>query len=226
MRSLIKAGLAVLVMSGIARTAVAGPLEDGLAAYSRRDYPTALQLLRPLADQGVPQAQSRLGSMYARGQGVEQDDAEAAKWYRKSADGGDLYGLDHLAGMYLIGGGGLPQDNSASVKLYREAATRGDADAQNMLGTLYENGWALPQDYVKAVWWYRKAADLGDASAKSSLGRMYKNGWGVSQDYVQAYKWYNLGGSADDRDSVATYMSSTQIAKAQQLAREWKPNGP
>ena len=128
--------------------------------------------------------------------------------------------------MYLVGGGGLPQDNSAAVKLYRQAAALGDADAQNMLGTMYENGWALQQDYVKAVWWYRKAAGLSNASTKGALGRMYENGWGVSQDYVQAYKWYILGGSVDNRDSVARNMSPTQIAKAQQLAREWKPSEP
>jgi TPR repeat protein len=47
----------------------AGPLEDGVAAYRRSDFATALRLLRPLADQGDAVAQARLGLMYEGRQG-------------------------------------------------------------------------------------------------------------------------------------------------------------
>ena len=48
----------------------AGPLDDWWAAYQRQDYATALQLVRPLADAGLAQAQFDLGYMYAGGHGV------------------------------------------------------------------------------------------------------------------------------------------------------------
>jgi uncharacterized protein len=57
--------------------AIAGPLEDGQAAYRRGDYATELALLRPLADQGNAVAQTGLGWMYEYGHGVPQDYAEA-----------------------------------------------------------------------------------------------------------------------------------------------------
>jgi TPR repeat protein len=57
-------------------------------AYKRRDYATALRLLRQLADQGDPVAQSNLGMMYEKGNGVPQDYAEAARLYRLAADQG------------------------------------------------------------------------------------------------------------------------------------------
>ena len=66
----------------------AGPLEDATAADERGDYATALQLLRPLAAQGSAQAQYKLGLMYQAGEGVSQNYAEAAKWFRKAADQG------------------------------------------------------------------------------------------------------------------------------------------
>jgi len=50
----------------------AGPLEDGLAAYHKGEYATALSPLRPLADQGLADVQNTLGVMYANGQGVPQ----------------------------------------------------------------------------------------------------------------------------------------------------------
>jgi hypothetical protein len=45
----------------IAGAAVAGPFEDGGAAYARGDYATAMRLWRPLADQGDALAPQRRG---------------------------------------------------------------------------------------------------------------------------------------------------------------------
>ncbi len=47
--------------------------EEGLEAYRRGDYETALKEFRPLAEQGFASSQFNLGLMYARGQGVAQD---------------------------------------------------------------------------------------------------------------------------------------------------------
>ena len=60
--------------------------QDGEDAYSRRDYATALKKSHPLADQGHAGAQYRLGVMYTFGQGVEQDDVEAGKWFQKAME--------------------------------------------------------------------------------------------------------------------------------------------
>ena len=38
------------------------------------------------AEQGDASAQSNLGLMYARGDGVPENDAEAVRWYRLAAD--------------------------------------------------------------------------------------------------------------------------------------------
>ena len=62
--------------------------DDGVAAYNRGDFATALQEWRPLAEQGHALAQQYLGNMYATGRGVPENDAEAVKWYRKAAEQG------------------------------------------------------------------------------------------------------------------------------------------
>ena len=43
------------------------------------------------APAGLDAAQYRLGLMYAKGRGVEQDHAEAVKWYREAADKGHAF---------------------------------------------------------------------------------------------------------------------------------------
>jgi len=60
--------------------------EAGKQAFAKGDYAAALQEWRPLAEQGLPFAAYNVALLYAKGQGVKQDPAEAAKWYRVAAD--------------------------------------------------------------------------------------------------------------------------------------------
>ncbi|MDO9059575.1 MAG: hypothetical protein Q7U92_11240 [Bradyrhizobium sp.] len=69
--------------------ATAGPWEDGMAAYNRGDYVPAIRLFRPLAEQGNPKAQSVLGKMYRKGQGVARNPAQAFMWFSLAARRGD-----------------------------------------------------------------------------------------------------------------------------------------
>ena len=61
-------------------------------AYERGDYATVIELVRPLAEQGYAEAQSMLGFMHYHGEGVPQDYAEAALWYRRAAEQGTIAG--------------------------------------------------------------------------------------------------------------------------------------
>jgi TPR repeat protein len=69
--------------------AVAGPWEDGMAAYNRGDYVPAVRLFRPLAEQGNAKAQNVLGVMYRRGQGVARNSVRAFVWFSRAAARGD-----------------------------------------------------------------------------------------------------------------------------------------
>src|SRR5258707_10101048 len=85
MKNIVRAGITAVVLSlGLVAPSGAGPFEDGLAACGLGDYATAIQLWRPLADQGNVLAQHNLGFMYQNGRGVPQDDA-AASWAQKKA---------------------------------------------------------------------------------------------------------------------------------------------
>ena len=83
-------------------TVLAG-LEEGLAAYQRGDFATAMREWRPLAEVGDANAQFNLGAMYANGEGVSKDDAEAVKWYRLAAAQGHAKAQYILGVMYVTG---------------------------------------------------------------------------------------------------------------------------
>ena len=165
--------------------------------------------------------------MYANGQGVPQDDAEAVKWFRLAAEQGNASAQFNLALMYDKGQG-VPQDYAEAVKWYRLAAEQGYALAQLNLGVRYDKGQGVPQDDAEAVKWYRLAAEQGYALAQLNLGVIYAKDQGVPQDYVQAHKWFNLSAAAGNsqatknRDTVARWMTPSQIAEAQSLAKSGK----
>jgi TPR repeat protein len=62
----------------MAGSILADPLEDSTKAYRRGDYKTAYQLVKPLAEKGDVAAQSNLGLMYSKGQGVPLEAEDGA----------------------------------------------------------------------------------------------------------------------------------------------------
>jgi TPR repeat protein len=88
-KQMIFGGLIVAAQILGGPAAVAGPWEDGMAAYNRGDYVPAIRLFRPLAEQGNAKAQNVLGVMYRRGQGVARNSVRAFLWLNRAAARGD-----------------------------------------------------------------------------------------------------------------------------------------
>jgi TPR repeat protein len=103
-------------------------------------------------------AQDNLGRMYANGWGVKQSHAEAAKWYRRSADQGHADGKYDL-GYMLENGWGVEQSHAEALEWFGKAADQGNGRAQVNLGLMYENGRGVKQSHADAAKWFRKAAD-------------------------------------------------------------------
>ena len=147
-------------------------LNAGIKAYYNGDYNRSFELLYPLAQEGVPRAQFRIGIMYQFGRSVARNTDLAEKWFTEA----------------------LPD-------LLREAQ-RGIAWAQTDLGTAYEFGISLQQDYERAAYWYKRAANQGYAGAQTNLGVLYAQGDGVPYDRAQAISWFRKAASQGDRVAI------------------------
>jgi hypothetical protein len=184
-----------------------------------------IEQFRQAAEQGEAWAQLALGYRYHKGEGISQDDREAAKWFRLAAERGLPEAQNALGSLYITGKG-VPQNYLKATKWYRKAAKQGLAEAQVNLGSAYGSGDGVSQDYQQAVKWYRKAAEQGLAEAQVLLGFKYYFGEGVPRDKVKAHAWMNLATSsgnpdfAKTRDRLATTMTRKQITEAQALATE------
>jgi TPR repeat protein len=179
-------------LSAVYQLTKVGEVERAHGSFGKeapKDFRRSAQLLRKAAEQGDADAQFRLGTMYRKGRGVGQDDAEAVKWYLKAAEQGQAKAQHSLAWMYRRGSG-VPQDYSEAVTWFRRAAEQGYARAQNSLGRMYQKGYGVERDYAEALKWFLRAAEQGNTRAQNNLAWMYRNGWGVVQDDGKAVGWY------------------------------------
>lgn len=80
-----------------------------------------IALRKEAAEAGDADSQFSLGVSYANGEGVRQDDAEAARWYRSAAEQGHADSMVML-GMAYETGTGIAQDNVEAYAWFDVAA--------------------------------------------------------------------------------------------------------
>jgi TPR repeat protein len=113
-RALLVLAATVLTLSSMAPT-YAQSLQQGVAAFNRRDYRLASQVFIPLAERGDAAAQTYLGYMFETGRGVPRNYTEAAMWYRRAAEQGDSL-AQYSLGLLYDSGFGVPRDIVEAAK--------------------------------------------------------------------------------------------------------------
>ncbi len=180
---------AALLIGILSAAPAEASFEDGVRAYLAQDYAAALDVWRPLAEEGHAPAQFGMGLSYENGRGVERDPTQAAVWYHKAAEQGLADAQFNLGNLYL-NASGVPKDPVEAVRWFRRAAEQGMPHAQVNLGYSYETGSGVAKDPVKAVSWYRKAAQQNFPQAQYYLGAAYERGSGLKADLPLAAAWY------------------------------------
>jgi hypothetical protein len=190
-----------------------------------------------------------IATVWAQSKGIDPSLLAKAK-------AGDANAEFQLALRLMNGSGGVQQDTREAMIEFQKAAEKGNAEAQYMLGQIYEDGGMgmavpdsdgsytngrvvnfhpVPNDFGLAAKWYRMAAEQGNALAQNHLGSIYADGRGVPQDYAEAYFWLSLasanGGHSstngvDDRDRAASHLTKTVLLQTQERARRWFEDHP
>ncbi len=202
------------------------PLERARLAVWTRDYPTALELLRPLAEQGNAEAQDELAGMYAGGWGMQQDYAKALEWFRKAAAQKNAVATYNVARIY-DNGWGVPKDPAEALRWYRIAAELGEADAQGRLGYLLAT--APEPKYEEAAKWFRTSIERGHDHGVYWLGRLHEEGWGMPKDLKQALRLYREAAGAGDPDAqgrlAVLYREGRGVERDDAKAKLWAVRG-
>jgi len=178
--------------------------EKAMEFIEFKEYEKAIPILMELAGVGNPGAQYQLGVMFHNGYGVHENYEDAFKWYKLSAEQGQLQAKYALWYMYYHGEG-VVKDNGEAFKwlilsaeggmveaqeildYFLSSAIGGDPNFQFMIGGIYLH---VLNDNEKALTWIQKAADQGLPVAQCDLGGIYFEGNGVKKDYNKAFKLF------------------------------------
>jgi TPR repeat protein len=160
-------------------------------AWARNDFVTVRTGLKRLAEEtGTPLAQYRYGRVLIEGKGGPQDPAGAVLWLGKAVEQNHAEAATLLARIYLSNvTGGPARDPAKAAELLKRAATRGEAQAQYLLGLLYQNGSGVEQDLETALNWFLAAAEQQNIEAQFALSGLYLNGTEATRNIDEGMRW-------------------------------------
>lgn len=84
------------------------------------------------AEEGNPAAQFNLGVILLKGEGLPEDHAEAAKWFREAAVQG-VASAQYNLGLMLVKGKGVPKDEAEAMQWFSRAAEQGVTAAKKFI---------------------------------------------------------------------------------------------
>lgn len=151
-----------------------------------RSTEKAIEYYGKAAKKGSVDAQYELAMLLVN----NNNPKDAAVWFRKASEGGNLVST-YYYGLLQYEGKGVTRDVQNGVIYMLRAAEDGLPAAQYKVGTIYATGKGLTQDAKQAVEWYMRAAGNDNAAAMWELAECYRLGKGVSVDFNRAAKWYS-----------------------------------
>jgi tetratricopeptide (TPR) repeat protein len=168
-------------------------------ARSSEDTQEAFRLLKMSAEQGHPEAQLTLGSIYEAGEEAPADYAEAMKWYLRADASGAPHAGCRIADM-IRAGKGVQSDPEEAVKWLSKESERGCGAAQQKLALYYEQR----QDVPRSLQYFRQAGTNGVTQAQTALGERLSDGVTTTADFAEAALWFCLAAKSGDRFAGAS----------------------
>lgn len=178
---------------------------------------------------GRPADQRALGQLRASGEGfLPKDLAQAIRWYRKAAGGGDASAQRFLA-WALASGAGTPRNPGEALHWAVAAGNQGDVEGMILAGDLSRA--ALPEE---ATAWYRKAvAGLGprlerrEPQACLMYGSLLTAGKGAPADPVEGLAWMRVAerGGLPKLQALIVRFTEARMSPDQREAAERRAEG-
>jgi TPR repeat protein len=186
---------------------------DQLKAMLNESPARAAQAILIAAREGVLDAQALLGQILLDGQGIEQDQPLAVRWFGIAAQRGHLMARNML-GRCHEHGWGCGADPAVAARHYRVAAEAGLDWAMYNYANLLATGRGVIEDQRQALSLYRRSAELGHAKSMNLLGRYLEDGCFCPADPQSAVDWYRR--SAEGGDFRGQFSYGACLAEAGQ----------
>lgn len=225
----------------LAPAAIKERIRQSQAAGKKKDFKTAAEYLLPLAQNGILEAQFRLGIVYGsdavysqlnNGQGqlgsALEDHENAGKWLSSAAEQGHVPAQAALGTHYCWGVASNEMTRKLSpegVSWLEKAAKAGEVSAMTGLATTYEQGICTQRNATEAAKWHLQAAEHGIEWSLLSLSHMSREGRGMPKDPLQSKVWLILGGYDKDHE-IINKLSPRDRAEVERRVLEWQERHP
>ena len=200
---------------------------DGPVTFEPPAETVGPEAMREAAAAGDPRAQFEVAAILTEGRVFEQDYAEAAVWYERSAAQGFAPAQYRLGNLYESGNG-VEKDLEIAKLWYQRAAEAGNRMAMHNLAAIHAGGEMGDQDFETAAEWFEQAGERGMTDSQFNLGMLFARGLGVEQDFEASYKWFAIAANSGDadaakaRDDIARSLSAEAVTRLNEEVAAWK----
>ncbi|MEX1049597.1 MAG: tetratricopeptide repeat protein [Akkermansiaceae bacterium] len=203
-----------------------GPAKGALDAFQAGRHAKAVELAKPLAEQGNAEALYLMGLAHETGQGADADREKALEFYRKAAAAKHKDAVYRLSFILLASEDEKERDQARET--LESAAKNDPAVAGRILGEAYLRGRLTPAaDPDKAVFWWKRAADAGDIPSLLLIARFYEGQFGFpelknSQEALASYaKAAGLGNTGAMAALGSRLLSGEETLRDEEKGRDW-----
>eukprot|EP00456_Euglypha_rotunda_P047718 TRINITY_DN38153_c0_g1_i2.p1 TRINITY_DN38153_c0_g1~~TRINITY_DN38153_c0_g1_i2.p1 ORF type:complete len:205 (-),score=33.90 TRINITY_DN38153_c0_g1_i2:22-636(-) len=166
------------------------------------------------ADEGLAEAQYRIGYYYAGFAHFEKDNKKAFEFFKKAADQGYIEAEYTVAHLYEKGVG-VSQDYKQASNYYARAALKYHLESQVCLSRLFREGKGIPNVLTQAI-------EQRGLTIKATAAELVRLGWAYQEgkrepltfkDYMTAKSFYELAISAGKSDPEAAGQAHYLLGK-------------
>jgi len=205
---------------------VEGPAKAAMDAFKEGRHAKAVELAKPLADQGNPEALYLLGFAHESGQGAEASKDKALEYYRKAAAGKNKDAVYRMS--FILLASDKEEERDQARQALETAAKDDPAVAARILGEAYLRGMLTPApDPDKAIFWWKRAADAGDVLSVLLVARFYEGQFGFPElkDLKAALENYSKAADLGNAGAMAALgsrlLSGDEKIRDEKKGREW-----
>jgi TPR repeat protein len=207
-------------------SASVGPAKEAIDAFQAGRHAKAVELSKPLADQGNAEALYLMGLAHESGKGAEASKEKALEYYRK-ATAAKHQDATYRLSFILLASDKEEERNEAKAAL--ESAVKDDPTvAARILGEAYLRGRLSPTaDPDKAIFWWKRAADAGDIPSLLLVARFYEGQFGFPElkDAKESLANYSKAAGLGDAGAMAALgsrlLSGDEKIRDEKKGREW-----
>ena len=206
--------------------AAEGPAKPAMEAFQAGRHAKAVELAKPLAEQGNAEALYLLGFASESGQGMEASKEKALDYYRKAAAGKHKDAVYRMS--FILLASDKEEERDQARQALETAAKDDPSVATRILGEAYLRGMLTPApDPDKAIFWWKRAADAGDVVSVLLIARFYEGQFGFPElkDLKEALANYAKAAGLGNAGAMAALgsrlLSGDEKNRDEKKGREW-----